>query len=197
MTKKKSIEPVKQLAKVIEQKKSSQKNVFRGGNPPEGYRFAPGQSGNPQGRPSHSIYAQVLSDRMMRSCPPRKLCEAMGIDPSVTLGEAIMISLSNAAICGDTSAAKEVLGALGFASTAARNNVLINLPGTGDPQHMKMYERFCHETRWLPEQCFEQLWEVCRELAVPPTAELTADCLPPVELDCLPPAAEEEPDETQ
>jgi len=156
MTKKKSTEPVEQLAKAIEQKKSSQKNVFRGGNPPEGYRFAPGQSGNPQGRPSHSIYAQVLSDRMMRSCPPRKLCEAMGIDPSVTLGEAIMISLSNAAIKGDVSAAREVMAALGFHGTSAKNNVLVNVES---PEQRGLTFEFLRHSHGIAEADMTRVFE--------------------------------------
>ena len=41
------------------------------------------------------------------------------------------------------------------------------------------YRKFVHETRWIPEAAFETLWELCRKLSQPPTAETTAAIGPP------------------
>lgn len=126
--KKNRSETVERLATALEKKMQRKPPNPRGGTPPEQYRFKPGQSGNPVGRSEQrAIYAHALTDRMMRSAPPRELCEEIGIDPRVTWGEAIMIVLGRAALAGDVSAAREVLAALGVSGTSARTNVLVNV----------------------------------------------------------------------
>src|SRR5690349_16965765 len=105
---------VELLAAALEKKKVKRPSPNpKGGNPPEQYRFKPGQSGNLGGR-GRAVYARALTDRMMRSCPPRELCEELGIDATVTWGEAILIVLGRAALSGDVSAARECLAALGL-----------------------------------------------------------------------------------
>jgi len=120
---------LKRLAKAL--KPLTEKTKKRRGNPspvrrdpPKAYRFQPGVSGNPGGRPRD--YAIQITARLMQSSPPKKLCVELGIDPAVTWGEAIMITLSKAAVSGDVSAAREVLAALGFRGTAARN-LMVNV----------------------------------------------------------------------
>jgi hypothetical protein len=86
------------------------------------YRFQPGTIANPTGENGHGRgYAIELSRKIMRSHPPKALCEEIAVDPSVTWGEAIMFALSSAAARGDVSAAREVLAALGFSGTASKN----------------------------------------------------------------------------
>jgi hypothetical protein len=50
-----------------------------------------------------------------------------------------------------------------------------------DPAKMVGYRKFVHETRWIPEAAFEPLWELCRKLSQPPTAETTAAIGPPAD----------------
>jgi biotin operon repressor len=33
-----------------------------------------------------------------------------------------------------------------------------------DPKTLPLYRRFIHETRWVPEEKFERIWALCREL---------------------------------
>lgn len=134
MAKKNRSKNVELLAAALEKTKTKTKRIVpnpKGGTPPQQYRFKPGQSGNPEGgRGERAIYAQALTDRMMRSCPPRELCTELEIDPCVTWGEAILIVLGQAAMSGDVSAAREVLAALGIGGTSARTNVLVNVDQT-------------------------------------------------------------------
>lgn len=127
MAKKNRSETVERLATALEKTSTKRVPNPKGGTPPEQYRFKPGQSGNPSGRSERAIYAQALTDRMMRSCPPRDLCDELGIDAKVTWGEAILIVLGRAALSGDVSAARECLAALGISGTSARTSVLVNL----------------------------------------------------------------------
>ena len=64
------------MAEQQEKKKARKVTNPAGGSPPAKYRFAKGVSGNPAGRPQQGVYARVLTDRMMRSCPPRSLSTA-------------------------------------------------------------------------------------------------------------------------
>jgi hypothetical protein len=91
------------------------------------YRFQPGQSGNLAGRGASIAYVHELSAKVMRSCPPKELCLEIGVDPSSTWGEAIMFSLSRAAATGDVQAAREVLAALGFSGTTAKNLMAVQV----------------------------------------------------------------------
>ncbi len=50
-----------------------------------------------------------------------------------------------------------------------------------DPEKLVGYRKFVHETRWIPEAAFEPLWELCRKLSQPPTAETTAAIGPPAD----------------
>lgn len=84
------------------------------------YRFTPGTIANPTGTNGRG-YAIELSRKIMQSHPPKALCAEIGVDPTVTWGEAIMFALSSAAVRGDVAAAREVLAALGFSGTAAKN----------------------------------------------------------------------------
>jgi hypothetical protein len=126
--KKKPSSNVERLASALEKKERKLITNPKGG--PEAYRFKPGSSGNPAGRPPQaaSIVRQI-TERMARSSPPRELCEELGIDPCVTWGEAVLIVLGQAAMSGDVSAAREVLAALGMSGTSARTNVLVNVEG--------------------------------------------------------------------
>jgi len=48
-----------------------------------------------------------------------------------------------------------------------------------DPEKMVGYRKFIHETRWISESEFQPLWDLCRKLSQPPTAETTAAIAPP------------------
>jgi hypothetical protein len=128
----------------------------KGGNPPERYRFKPGQSGNPAGLSQRAIYARTLTDRMMRSCPPPDLCEELGIDTQVTWGEAILIVLGRAALSGDVSAAREVLAALGVSGAVARTNVLVNLE---QPEQRGATFEFLRHAHGLSEEQMAEVWQ--------------------------------------
>src|SRR6266446_302958 len=92
------------------------------------YQFKSGESGNLAGRGTASLtYVRELSAKVMRSSPPKELCEEIGVDPSSTWGEAIMFSLSRAAATGDVQAAREVLAALGFSGTTAKNLMAVQV----------------------------------------------------------------------
>lgn len=126
MPKKKPSKNVERLATALETKERRPITNPKGG--PEAYRFKPGTSGNPAGRPPQAVsIVRQITERMARSSPPRELCEELGIDARVTWGEAILIVLGQAAMSGDVSAAREVLAALGISGTSARTNVLVNV----------------------------------------------------------------------
>jgi hypothetical protein len=84
------------------------------------YRFQSGQVANPHGY-NHRAVILDLTHRMLKSSPPKELCLQIGVDPAVTWAEAIMFSLSKAAAQGDVAAAREVLAAMGFSGTQAKN----------------------------------------------------------------------------
>jgi len=143
--------------------------------PPAQYRFTPGVSGNPSGRPRE--YAMEISGRMMRSSPPKALCEEIGVDSKVSWGEAIMYALSSAAARGDVSAAREVLAALGFSGTSAKNLMAVSVEGGArlTPEYIEIAKAMADV---LPEYRVKVL-DYARSLSRP--LELTADCFPPVE----------------
>jgi hypothetical protein len=58
-----------------------------------------------------------------------------------------------------------------------RMNVNVNV-GV-DPAEMVGYQRFIHETRWLPESKYQLVWDFIRTIEEPPTAETTAQIVPP------------------
>jgi hypothetical protein len=141
--------PVERLATALEKKKEPPNP--KGGNPPEAYRFRPGQSGNPSGVSRQRQRVAELIERMQNSSPPRQLCEELQIDPSVKWDEAILIVLGNAAMSGDVSAAREVLAALGISGTTARTNVLVNVEG----EQGATFEFRRHAHGLSPEQLLE------------------------------------------
>jgi DNA-binding CsgD family transcriptional regulator len=50
-----------------------------------------------------------------------------------------------------------------------------------DPAKMGMYRRFIHETMFVPEPAFEEIWALCHKLSQPPTAASTALIGPPLD----------------
>jgi hypothetical protein len=43
------------------------------------------------------------------------------------------------------------------------------------------WRRWLRETQWIPESSFQPLWDLCRKLSQPPTAETTAMIGPPAD----------------
>ena len=58
-------------------------------------------------------------------------------------------------------------------------NVEVNI--TVDSARMGLYDRFLHETRWLPFSKYQLVWDFIRTIEEPPTAELKPSMLPPAE----------------
>src|SRR5262249_9905881 len=52
---------------------------------------------------------------------------------------------------------------------------------TVDSDRMGLYDRFLHETRWLPFSKYQLVWDFIRTIEEPPTAELKPSMLPPAE----------------
>lgn len=63
-----------------------------------------------------------------------------------------------------------------------------------DPATLGLYRRFIHETRWVPETAFEEIWMLCRKLSQPPAAEIKM-IGPPADSPLWHDADEEENDE--
>jgi len=72
-----------------------------------------------------------------------------------------------------------VVRLLGLGEEHLRVNVAVG--ADVDPEKLVGYRKFVHETRWIPEAAFEPLWELCRKLSQPPTAETTAMIGPPAD----------------
>jgi hypothetical protein len=72
-----------------------------------------------------------------------------------------------------------VIKLLGLSQERHQVNVAVGIEQ--DPEKMVGYRKFVHETRWIPEAAFEPLWELCRKLSQPPTAESTAAIGPPAD----------------
>ena len=90
------------------------------------YRFTEGNEAWKGGARQEPIdYIRSLTRRMRESSPPKEMCAEIGIDPSVTWGEAIFFALGTQGVLGDVMSAREFLAALGFSGTAAKNLVAI------------------------------------------------------------------------
>ncbi len=162
------------LAKAVEplSKKQNRGNSKPPQNPPpEAYRFKPGQSGNPSGRPKD--HARETLNRLAHTSPPKKLCEQIGIEPNCTWVEAIVFSLAKAAASGDVSAAREVLANLGLRGSVAASLVAIN---TEDPERMGLFATFCKHIAGIPIEDYPRIWTFMESLVKP---ALDGDCLPP------------------
>jgi hypothetical protein len=72
-----------------------------------------------------------------------------------------------------------VIKLLGLSQERHRIDVAVGVEQ--DPEKMVGYRKFVHETRWIPEAAFGPLWELCRKLSQPPTAETTAAIGPPAD----------------
>jgi hypothetical protein len=72
-----------------------------------------------------------------------------------------------------------VIKLLGLSQERHQVNVAVGVEQ--DPEKMVGYRKFVHETRWIPEAAFEPLWELCRKMSQPPTAESTAAIGPPAD----------------
>jgi hypothetical protein len=55
-------------------------------------------------------------------------------------------------------------------------NVEVNI--TVDSARMGLYDRFLHETRWLPFSKYQLVWDFIRTIEEPPTAELKPSSSP-------------------
>lgn len=142
------------LATALEKKKDRSVPNPKGGNPPEAYRFRPGQSGNPSGVSHQKQRVIDLIGKMQNSKPRRQLCEELGIDPDVLIDEAVMIVLIDRALEGDVSAAREVLAALGISGTTARTNVLVNVEGVDQGAAFE----FRKHAHGLTEEQLREVW---------------------------------------
>ena len=144
----------KQLAKLAKALPLKKQN---GGNPkplvqppPEQYRFKPGQSGNPSGRPHD--HAREAINRLAHTSPPKALCKQIGIDARVTWIEAVVFALGKAAVSGDVAAAREVLANLGLRGTAASSLLALNVEPSGTS-----FE-FLKHSHGLSEEQLNELW---------------------------------------
>jgi len=70
-------------------------------------RFQPGQSGNPNGRPSYAVLTSAYRDQLDRQLD-RETAVALGIPLDSTIAEGIAAVLTRNALCGDVAAAKEI-----------------------------------------------------------------------------------------
>jgi len=66
---------------------------------------------------------------------------------------------------------------LGLNLERASTHVQVNIEE--DPTKMMGYKKFLHETRFVSESKFPEIWALCRSLSEPPTAETTARIVPP------------------
>ncbi len=79
------------------------------GNPPKDYQFKPGKSGNPKGRPKESKNtATILNNALSRKIK----IVINGTEIKVTKKEALLESLVNKALKGDTKATGLILANL-------------------------------------------------------------------------------------
>src|SRR5215470_12600815 len=93
---------VKALTKAVRNVKLKKvRKLGSGGNPPEAYRFKPGQSGNPAGRTAKAELLQRTVDAFSDTAPPDTLCAQVGIAPGSTWVETILFALGKAAAQGD------------------------------------------------------------------------------------------------
>ncbi len=78
-------------------------------HPPKAYRFKPGQSGNPRGRPRGTRNLSTdLADLLSRSVSIRE----NGKERRISRQEAILLSLYNKALHGDVRAATSIINML-------------------------------------------------------------------------------------
>jgi hypothetical protein len=90
------------------------------GNPPKRYRFKPGKSGNPRGRPKGSRNIRTdLTELMKRKVAVRE----NGRQRRISRQEAMLLSLYDKALRGDVRAATSIINMMLELEPAARAEV--------------------------------------------------------------------------
>lgn len=89
------------------------------------YRFKPGVSGNPEGRPKKKPITQRY-EYLLEELAPAEVLAAYGLKKGATYGDVIAINMVNQAIQGEVPATKEITDRVeGKSYIVVQNNTLI------------------------------------------------------------------------